>query len=107
MPGLRRAKPIGLVLDLTKALAEEYASIPLPEVSRIVGDAVATTAGPDGRLDATAEGMPAVIAVIEHLAREDLDQLSAQRGGAAAITPAPAAPAPRAAGPSGRRQGAE
>jgi hypothetical protein len=107
MPGLRRAKPIGLVLDLTKQLAEDYDSIPLPEVTRIVGDAVATTTGPDGRLDANAEGLPAVIAVIEHLAREDLDQLSAQRAETGSVTPARAAGAPQAADPSGRRQGAE
>jgi hypothetical protein len=106
MPGLSRAKPSGLVLDLTKRLAEDYASIPLPEVTRIVRDAVATTTGPDGRLDANAEGLRAVIAVIEHLAREDLDQLTAQRATIDDVTPAPAAVAPREAGPSGPRQGA-
>ncbi len=99
MPGLRRPAPSRLVLQLTQQLAEDYASIPLPTVTQVVRDAVATTTGPDGRLTAKAEGIPAVIAVIEHLAREDLDQLRGE------VTPAPAARAPRAPRPSGRRRG--
>jgi hypothetical protein len=50
-------------------------------------------------LAAKAEGIPAVIAVIEHLAREDLDQL---RG---AVTPAPVARARREPRRSGQRRG--
>lgn len=106
MPGLRRAAPSRLVLELTQQLAEDYDSIPLPEVNRVVRDAVATTTGPDGRLDANAEGMTAVIAVIEHLAREDLDQLQAEAAKREIVTPGPADPAPEEPDPSGPRQGA-
>jgi hypothetical protein len=101
MPGLRRAAPSRRILELTQRLAEDYDSVPLPEVTRIVRDAVLTTTGPEGRLDAKAEGIPAVIAVIEHLAREDLDQLRD------AVKPAKAGRGRAAARPSGRRRGAE
>lgn len=106
MPGLRRATPSRLVLDLTQQLAEDYDSIPLPTVTRIVRDAVATTTGPAGRSDAKAEGVPAVIATIEHLAREDLDRLRAESATDGGLTPAPTAPAPRERRPSGPRRGA-
>ncbi len=89
MPGLRRATPDRLVLELTQRLAEDYASIPLRTVTRAVREAVDTTAGPDGKLDPKAEGIPAVIAVIEQLAREDLDQVGAARPASSTATPAP------------------
>jgi hypothetical protein len=110
MPGLRRAAPSRLVLELTQQLAEEYASIPLPTVNRVVADAVATTTGPEGRLEAKAEGIPAVMVVIEHLAREDLDHL--QAGGAdvtaqtSGVMPGPTAPAPPEPDPNRPRRGA-
>lgn len=107
MPGLRRAAPSRLVLDLTKRLAEDYDSVPLSTVTRVVRDAVTTTTGPEGRLDAKAEGIPAVIAVIEHLAREDLDQLRTAQGQPRPVKPATAAPTPRAARRSAPRRGAE
>jgi hypothetical protein len=100
MPGLRRAAPSRLVLKLTQQLAEEYDSIPLSTVTRVVRDAVTTTTGPSGQLDAKAAGIPTVIAVIEHLAREDLDALRPE------VTPAKAGRAPRASRQSGPRQGA-
>jgi hypothetical protein len=104
MPGLRRPTPAKHVLDLTRRLAEEYDAIPLPEVSRIVQDAVSATTGPNGKWDGTPEGIPAIVEVIEILAREDLD--APTRTQPAVVTPAPAAPAPRAARRSGRRRGA-
>jgi hypothetical protein len=106
MPGLRRAAPSRLVLELTQQLAEEYASVPLSTVTRIVGDAVTTTTGPDGRLDAKAEGIPAVMAVIEHLAREDLDQLTADAAQPSDVTPGPTVPTPPEPGPNKPRRGA-
>jgi hypothetical protein len=100
MPGLRRATPSRLVLKLTQQLAEEYDSIPLPKVTQVVRDAVSATAGPGGQLEAKAEGVPTVIAVIEHLAREDLDALRTE------VKPAKAGRAPRGARRSGPRRGA-
>jgi hypothetical protein len=100
MPGIRRATPSGLVLKLTQQLAEEYDSIPLPTVTRVVREAVSATAGPGGQLDAKAEGVPTVIAVIEHLAREDLDALTAE------LKPGKAGQAPRGARRNGPRRGA-
>jgi hypothetical protein len=105
MPGLRRPTPRSLVLDLTKQLAEDYDSIPLPTVTRVVRDAVATTTGPDGQWDVKPEGIPAVITVIEHLAREDLEQLRAERGPDANVKPAASGRAPRATRPRGPRRG--
>lgn len=90
MPGLRRATPNRLVLELTQRLAEDYASIPLRTVTHAVREAVVTTAGPDGKLDPKAEGIPAILAVIEQLAREDLDQVRVAHPG----TRPQAAPAP-------------
>jgi hypothetical protein len=99
MPGLRRATPGGLVLELTRQLAEQYDTIPLPRVAGAVRAAVARTTGPGGTLPLKAEGLPAVIDVIEALAREDLGQLRDT------VTPAPSVPAPPAAARSGRRRG--
>jgi hypothetical protein len=106
MPGLRRPTPSSLVLDLTKQLAEEYDSIPLPAVSRVVRDAVATTTGPDGEWAVKPEGIAAVIVVIEHLAREDLDQLRAERGSDDSVRRAATGRAPREARPRKPRRGA-
>lgn len=100
MAELPRPTPESRVLELTRQLAEDYHSIPLPEVGRVVRDAAATTIGPDGRWDGTAEGLPAVMAVIEALSRDELDEL------ASGVSPAPTAPAPRGARRSGPRRGA-
>jgi hypothetical protein len=99
MPGLRRATPGGLVLELTRQLAEQYDTIPLPRVAGVVQAAAARTTGPDGKLPVKAEGMPAVIEVIEALAREDLKALRDN------VRPAPSVPAPPAAARSRRRRG--
>jgi hypothetical protein len=99
MPELRRPTPSTLVPELTRRLAEDYHSLPLPEVSRVVREAFASVAGPDGRWEGTPEGIPAAMAVIEQVAREDLDQRSAP-------TPAPDGRGPRAGRRSERRRGA-
>jgi hypothetical protein len=104
MPGLRRPPPGKLILELTRALAEDYETVPLTVVSRVVREAVATTTGPDGRLATKAEGIPALIAVIEYLAREDLDQIRTEV--TAAATPSPTVPTRPATRPSGPRRGA-
>jgi hypothetical protein len=106
MPGLRRPPPTKLVLELTQALAEDYDTVPLALVSRVVQDAVKTTTGPDGQLVAKPEGVAAVIAVIEYLAREDLDQIRTETGNAHTATPSPTVPTPPATRPSGPRRGA-
>jgi hypothetical protein len=102
--GLRRPTPARQVVELTRHLAEAYPSIPLREVSRVVGEAVAATTGPDGNFAGTREGIPALIEVIELVAREDLDVV--ESGGTRhGFTPTPVAAAPRATRPNGRRRG--
>lgn len=81
MPGLRRPTPAKRVLDLTRRLAEDYDSIPLPEVSRAVQEAAAVTTGSDGSWAGTREGIPAIVEVIEQLAREDLSASDTVRAG--------------------------
>ena len=61
MHGLRRPTPSKQVIDLTRKLAEDYDSIPLPEVSRAVQEAAAATTGPDGKWAGTREGIPAIV----------------------------------------------
>jgi hypothetical protein len=73
MPGLRRPTPDSGILDLTRRLAEEYVSIPLPAISRVVQDAVTATTGPNGQWGGTREGIPTFVEVVEILAREDLE----------------------------------
>jgi hypothetical protein len=99
MSVLRRPTPANQILDLARRLAEEYASILLPEVSLVVRDAAAASIDPAVGWSGTAEGIPAIIEVIELVAREDLDWLRAE------LRPAPAAVAPRAGRRSGPRQG--
>jgi hypothetical protein len=60
------------ILDLTRRLAEDYYSIPLTEVSRLVREAADTATGGDG-FSGTRQGFPEFIAVIEHVAREELE----------------------------------
>jgi hypothetical protein len=73
MPGLRRPTPERGILDLTRRLAEEYEAVPLPEISRVVQEAVAAATGPSGMWGGTREGIPAFVEVVEVLAREDLE----------------------------------
>lgn len=105
MPGLHRRSPKRLVLDLTHQLAEDYDTIPLAEVSRVVQQAVDTTVGPDGEWAGTPAGVTAVVAVIEHLAREDLDQARADGQTTRKAAPAPKfRPAPTARGQRAARR---
>ena len=66
---MRRASAATRVIDLTRQLAEDYSSVPLPEVSRAVREATqgADLAAPAGT---TLDG-------IERRARRRLRQLSA------------------------------
>lgn len=102
MSGLHRPTPDAQVIELTKRLAEDYPSIPLPEVSRVVKDAVATVIGDTGWAG-TPAGIPAIVDVIELLAREDLDAVSRASG----LTGASAGRARRATAQRGRRRAAE
>jgi hypothetical protein len=61
------------ILDLTRRLAEDYYSLPLTEVSRLVREAADTATG-GGGFSGTPQGIPELIAVIEHVAREELDE---------------------------------
>jgi hypothetical protein len=105
VPGLHRRSPKRLVLELTRALAEDYETVPLAEVSRVVQQAVDTAVGPDGEWAGTPAGVTALVAVIEHLAREDLDQARADRPTSAKVPPAPKVrPAPTARGQRAARR---
>jgi hypothetical protein len=73
MPGLRRPTPDSSILDLTRRLGEEYDSIPLPEISRVVHEAVSAATGPGGMWGGTREGIPTFVEVVEVLAREELE----------------------------------
>ncbi|HET7530285.1 MAG TPA: hypothetical protein VFJ98_04925 [Mycobacteriales bacterium] len=56
---------MALVLDLTRRLAEEFDSVPLPMVTRIVRSAADAT-------QLFGEDVPSSIGTIERIAREDL-----------------------------------
>jgi hypothetical protein len=71
MSRLLRPKPDRQILDLARQLAEDYESIPLPEVSRVVRAAAASAGGDEW--SGTSQGIPTLLAVIEQVAREDLD----------------------------------
>jgi hypothetical protein len=79
MSGLPRPTPAKAIIELARRLAEDYDSVPLPEVSRAVHDAALVTNAPGEDWAGTAEGIPAIIDVIEALAREDLDEMAAGR----------------------------
>jgi hypothetical protein len=102
MSGLHRPTPARRVRELARRLAEEYVTVPLPEVSRVVYEAEATVVGPDRHFAGTPEGIPAVIEVIELVAREELDS----RHGQTAVTPMPDDQAPRGALRRGSPRGA-
>lgn len=76
MSTLSRLSPDARVLELTRQLAEDYHRVPLPEVSRIVREAATVVMGHDD-WSGTNEGLPALVAVIEEVARADLEALGA------------------------------
>jgi hypothetical protein len=76
MSVLPRPTPAKQIVELAQRLAEDYDSIALPDVARVVHDAAQTTTGPDGDWAGTPEGIPAILDVIELLAREDLDLMA-------------------------------
>jgi hypothetical protein len=80
VPGLRRPTPDRGLRELTRRLAEEYDQIPLPEISRIVQEAVTAATGPGHSWGGTREGIPTFIEVVEFIAREDLELISGAAG---------------------------
>lgn len=79
MSGLPRPTPAKAIHELTRRLAEDYEQIALPEVSRAVTSAAQWVHGLDRSWSGTAEGIPALVEVIEQLARESLDTLATNR----------------------------
>ena len=65
MSAVRRPSPLTLVLDLTRRLAEEFDSVPIPMVTSTVKAAAEAT-----RL--FGEDVAASLETIERIAREDL-----------------------------------
>lgn len=65
MTVVRRPNPLALVLDLTRRLAEEFDTVPLPMVTRTVRSATEAT-----RL--FGEDISESLDTIERIAREDL-----------------------------------
>jgi hypothetical protein len=72
---IRRASPDSRVLDLTRALAEEYAAVALTEVRRVVREAAELTGW-------AADGNEETFALIDRLARIELVTLAAAAAGA-------------------------
>lgn len=71
---VRRTNPLALVLDVTRRLAEDFATVPLAVVSRCVQSATnaVTLFGEDVR---------SAMDVIERVAREDLTAIAEQAHG--------------------------
>jgi hypothetical protein len=67
---IRRASPELRVLDLTRALAEEYVAVTLPEVRRAVREAADLVGW-------GADGSEETLGLIERLARVELVSLAA------------------------------
>ena len=65
MSVVRRPNPVGLVLDLTRRLAEEFDSVPIPMVTRTVRSAAEAA-------DLFGEDIASSLGTIERIAREDL-----------------------------------
>ena len=65
MTVVRRTNPLALVLDLTRRLAEEFDTVPIPMVTQAVRSATEAT-----RL--FGEELPGSLETIESIAREDL-----------------------------------
>ena len=61
----RRPNPLALVLDLTRRLAEEFDTVPIPMVTRAVRSAAEAT-------ELFGEDIAASLDTIERIAREDL-----------------------------------
>jgi hypothetical protein len=62
---VRRPNPLALVLDLTRQLAEEFDSVPIPMVTRTVRSAAEAA-------QLFGEDISSSLATIERIAREDL-----------------------------------
>jgi hypothetical protein len=69
VPTIRRASARSRILDLTRRLAEEYASVPLPAVGSAVSDAAEL-------VDWAADGSAETLVLLERLARVELGNLT-------------------------------
>jgi hypothetical protein len=105
MTTLRRSSASKRIRDLTQQLAEEYDSIPLAQVSRVVRDVAAAASALDVKEPSGAAAIPALVAHIERLAREDLDWVQAGQLRRPRLRPESAARGLAAARHGGRRQG--
>lgn len=65
MSAVNRPNPLSLVLELTRRLAEEFDSVPIPTVTSIVKAAVAAT-------QLFGDDIASSLDTIERIAREDL-----------------------------------
>ena len=65
MPGVRRPNPKKLLLDLTRRLAEEFDTVPIPTVTSAVSAAASAT-------ELFGDDVAASLETIEKIAREDL-----------------------------------
>jgi hypothetical protein len=79
MSGLVRPTPEDQILDLARRLAEDYDAIPLAQVSRAVREAASTAIG-GTPWSGTPAGIPAILDVIEQVAREDLEDTQLDHG---------------------------
>ena len=70
MPAVRRPNPRGLLLDLTRRLAEEFDTLPIPTVTTAVQSAATAT-------ELFGDDVVSSIDTIERIAREDLTAVSA------------------------------
>lgn len=68
MSGVRRPNPLALVLELTRELAEEFDTVPLPMVTRAVRSAAAAA-------QLFGEPIAEALTTIERIARADLCSL--------------------------------
>lgn len=102
MPTLRQSSVATRVRDLTQRLAEDYDTIPLPEVSRVVRQAAESISSMELVNQARGgDGIQTLVARIEGVARKDLDWVRAGR-----LTPGSGRPAPAATHPNARHRGA-
>jgi hypothetical protein len=70
VPAVRRPNPQALLLDLTRRLAEDFHTLPIPAVSAAVQSAVNAT-------ELFGDGVVESMQTIEQIAREDLVAVSA------------------------------
>ena len=75
MTAVNRPNPLNLLLDLTRRLAEDYHTVPIPMVTRVVKAAAEAT-------QLFGDDIEASLATIERIAREDLAAIRSAAGDA-------------------------